>query len=67
MGTIQDPNADREWLKHSYPDTSTNPYSIDARTEMMGRVATGRGRLGRAVAAVIVLAFGIYIVVKVLF
>jgi hypothetical protein len=43
MGTIQEPNPDREWLKRSYVDTATNPYSIDARTEMMGRLVEGNG------------------------
>ena len=43
VGTIQDPNPDRPWLKRSYVDTSTNPYSIDPRTEMMGRLAGGTG------------------------
>ncbi|MDO3703296.1 hypothetical protein Q3W71_16610 [Micromonospora sp. C28SCA-DRY-2] len=51
MGTIQDPNPDRDWLRRSYVDTSTNPYSIDSRTEMMGRLAEGTGgsRVARAV------------------
>jgi hypothetical protein len=72
MGTIQDPNPDREWLRRSYVDTSTNPYSIDARTEMMGRLAEGTGgrRAARAVvraaAAVILLSFAVSFVVGVL-
>jgi hypothetical protein len=54
MGTIQEPNPDRDWLKRSYVDTSTNPYSIDATTEMFGRLAEGTGgsRTMRAVMRV---------------
>jgi hypothetical protein len=65
MGTIQDPNPDRDWLKHSYVDTSTNPYSIDARTEMMGRLAEGTGgsratrAVMRAVAVITLVAIAV--------
>ena len=43
VGTIQDPDPDRDWLRRSHVDSSTNPYSIDARSEMMGRLAAGTG------------------------
>lgn len=64
VGTIQDPNADRDWLKRSYVDTSASPFSIDSQTEMMGRLVEGTGdtrmaRVGRVsmrVVAVIALA-----------
>ncbi|GGN11230.1 hypothetical protein FHR83_003414 [Actinoplanes campanulatus] len=59
MGTIQDPNADRDWLKRSYPDTGGNPFTVEAQTEMMGRLAEGTGdsrmaRIGRVVIRVTV-------------
>ncbi|MFB9363368.1 hypothetical protein [Actinoplanes nipponensis] len=72
MGTIQDPDPDRDWLKRSYTDTSTNPYSPDARTEMVGRLAegTGGGRAARVVlrvvVGVIVGSFGVSFVVQAL-
>ena len=72
MGTIQDPDPDRDWLRRSYVDTSTNPYSPDARTEMTGRLAegTGRGRLARAViritAATVLVAIAVSIVLSAL-
>ncbi|MGC1212932.1 MAG: hypothetical protein WA890_16895 [Micromonospora sp.] len=72
MGTIQDPNPDRDWLKRSYVDTSTNPYSIDARTEMMGRLAEGTGgspatrAVMRAVAAITLVAIAVSVVLGVL-
>jgi hypothetical protein len=43
MGTIQDPNPDHDWLKRTHADTSTNPFSVEAQTEMMGRLAEGTG------------------------
>ncbi|WP_045747744.1 hypothetical protein [Actinoplanes rectilineatus] len=57
MGTFQDPNPDRDWLKRGYTDTSSNPFSIDAQTEAMGRLAEGTGdtrmaRIGRVVMKV---------------
>ena len=55
MGTIQDPRPDRDWLKRTYPDTSTNPYSVDARTEMLGRLAEGTGRSRTVMRAVVVI------------
>ncbi|WP_406078607.1 hypothetical protein [Micromonospora sp. NBC_00858] len=72
MGTTQDPNPDRDWLKRSYVDTSTNPYSIDARTEMMGRLAQGTGgsrvtrTVMRAVAGITLVAIALSIVLGVL-
>ncbi|MEV1289725.1 hypothetical protein [Micromonospora sp. NPDC049679] len=72
MGTIQDPNPDRDWLKRSYVDTSTNPYSIDARTEMVGRIAEGTGgswvarAVMRAVAGITVVAIAASVVLGVL-
>ncbi|PWU43147.1 hypothetical protein DLJ46_32970 [Micromonospora globispora] len=68
MGTIQDPNPDRDWLKRSYVDTSTNPYSIDSRTEMMGRLAEGTGgspamrAVMRAVAGITLVAIAVSVV-----
>ncbi|WP_328419178.1 hypothetical protein OG470_36255 [Micromonospora sp. NBC_00389] len=72
MGTTQAPNPDRDWLKRSYVDTSTNPYSIDARTEMMGRLAEGTGgsratrTVMRAVAGITLVAIALSIVLGVL-
>ncbi|MER7460522.1 hypothetical protein [Micromonospora sp. NPDC126480] len=43
MGTIKDRDPERDWLTQSYVDPSTNPYSIDARSEMTGRLAAGTG------------------------
>ncbi|MFF5177054.1 hypothetical protein ACFY2Q_03370 [Micromonospora sp. NPDC000316] len=72
MGTMQDPNPDRDWLKRSYVDTSTNPYSTDSRTEMMGRLAEGAGgsrvarAVLRAVAGITLVAIALSIVLGVL-
>ncbi|RSM41558.1 hypothetical protein DMB66_55775 [Actinoplanes sp. ATCC 53533] len=72
MGTIQDPNPDREWLKRSYVDTSTNPFSIEAQTEMMGRLAEGTGgsptmrRIMRIVAVLALIPFAVGIVLAIL-
>ncbi|MFC7532413.1 hypothetical protein [Actinoplanes sp. GCM10030250] len=54
MGTIQDPNPDRDWLKRSYDNTGGSPWTVEAQTEMMGRLAEGTGlsrmaRIGRVV------------------
>ncbi|MEU4689574.1 hypothetical protein [Actinoplanes sp. NPDC023714] len=43
MGTIQEPNPDREWLKRSYTDTSPGNFATPSRTEMMGRLVEGSG------------------------
>jgi hypothetical protein len=65
MGTIQDPNPDRDWLKRSYVDTSNNPFSVDAQTEMMGRLAEGTGgsramrAVMRAVAAIALVSIAV--------
>lgn len=57
MGTIQDPGADRDWLKRSYADTSGNPFTVEAQAEQMGRLVDGTGdsrmaRVGRVVIRV---------------
>ncbi|MEU4427452.1 hypothetical protein AB0F81_43080 [Actinoplanes sp. NPDC024001] len=54
MGTIQDPNPDRDWLKRSYDNTGGSPFTVEARAEMMGRLVEGTGnsrmaRVGRVV------------------
>ena len=65
VGTIQDPNPDRDWLKRSYVDTHANPFSVDAQTEMMGRLAEGTGgsrgmrRVMRAVAVIALVAIAV--------
>jgi hypothetical protein len=72
LGTIQDPNPDRDWLERSYVHTSANPYSIDAPTEMMGHLAevTGGSRvirvIARTIAVVTLFSFAASIVVGVL-
>ncbi|BBH69351.1 hypothetical protein ACTI_60360 [Actinoplanes sp. OR16] len=43
MGTIQEPDPDREWLKRSYTDTTPASFSTTSRTEMMGRIVEGSG------------------------
>ena len=54
MGTIQDPEPDRDWLKRSYADTGGSPFTHEAQSEMMGQLAEGTGnsrmaRIGRIV------------------
>lgn len=54
MGTLQDPDPDRDWLKRSYDNTGGSPFTPEAQTEMMGRLAEGTGnsrmaRIGRVV------------------
>ncbi|MBG0566505.1 hypothetical protein [Actinoplanes aureus] len=54
MGTIQDPDPDRDWLKRSYDNTGGSPFTVEAQAEMMGRLAEGTGdsrmaRIGRVV------------------
>lgn len=72
MGTIQDPNPDRDWLKRSYVDTSNNPFSIDAQTEMMGRLAEGTGgsrtmrKIMRIVAVLALMPFAVSVILGVL-
>ena len=71
MGTIQDPNPDRDWLKRSYVDTATNPFSIEAQTEMMGRLAEGTGgspaarRIMRIVGVIALIPFAVLIVLAI--
>ncbi|SCF43694.1 hypothetical protein [Micromonospora mirobrigensis] len=68
MGTFQQPHPDRAWLRRDFVDTSTNPYSLDARTEMMGRLAEGTGgsrvarAVMRAVAGATLVAFAVELV-----
>jgi hypothetical protein len=72
MGTIQDPNPDHDWLKRSYVDTSNNPFSVDAQTEMMGRLAEGTGgsrtarTIMRTVAVLALIPFAVAIVLGLL-
>ena len=52
MGTIQEPDPDRDWLKRSHDGAGGSPFTVEARTEMMGRLAEGIGdsrmaRIGR--------------------
>jgi hypothetical protein len=59
VGTIQDPDPDRDWLKRSYDDTGGSPFTVEAQAEMMGRLAEGTGhsrlaRTGRVVIRVTV-------------
>ncbi|MEU8237999.1 hypothetical protein AB0C07_07140 [Actinoplanes missouriensis] len=54
MGTIQEPDPDREWLKRSYAETNSNPFSFSSQTDMMGGIVEGTGmsrmaRIGRRV------------------
>jgi hypothetical protein len=54
VGTIQDPDPDRDWLKRSYDNTGGSPFTFEAQQEMMGRLAEGTGnskmaRIGRVV------------------
>jgi hypothetical protein len=54
VGTIQDPDPDRDWLKRSYDNTGGSPFTVEAQAEMMGRLAEGTGdsrmaRIGRVV------------------
>ncbi|MEW2381869.1 hypothetical protein AB0873_07235 [Micromonospora sp. NPDC047707] len=59
-------------MKRSYLDTSTNPYSVDARTKMMGSLAGGTGgsrvarAVMRAVAGIALVGIGVSIVLAVL-
>ncbi|MET8254725.1 hypothetical protein [Micromonospora sp. NPDC005197] len=72
MGTVQHPTPDRGWLKRAQVDASTDQYSVDARAEMMGRLAEGAGgsRLARAVtravAGITLAAIAVSIVLGVL-
>lgn len=72
MGTIRDPSPDRDWLKRSHVDTSTNPYSIGARTEMIGRLTEGTGgspaarTVMRAVAVITLVVIAVAVVLGVL-
>jgi len=72
MGTIQDPNPDHDWLKRSYVDTSNNPFSIEARTEMMGRLAEGTGgsratrTVMRVVGVIALIPFVVFVVLGIL-
>jgi hypothetical protein len=54
VGTIQEPDPDRDWLKRSYPNTGGSPFTVESQAEMMGRLAEGTGtnrmaRVGRIV------------------
>lgn len=54
VGTIENPDPDRDRLNHSYDNTGGSPFNLEARREMMGRLAEGTGnskmaRIGRVV------------------
>ena len=57
VGTIQDPDPDRDWLKRSHDNTGGSPFTFEAQQEMMGRLVEGTGksrmaRIGRVVIRV---------------